>query len=368
MKIGVDAGCLGVAEDRLKVGVYQLVLNLLKELSRIDKKNEYWLYSFGPIGPGVLKEFGRNVKNKVLKPKKGWLNLRLSWEFLVNKPDLFLGFGQALPLFHPLKSLVFVYDLAFEYFPECYPDSSKKISWQTKRAAQRSDWLAAISQSTKNDLIELYGVDRKKIRVIYPGVNPIFKPQSRRKIAQVKKKYQLNDSYFLFVGSLKPSKNLPRIIEAFARFLSKTRDDYQLILAGSDFWIDKEIASAIKKLKLEKKVKNLGYVSRGDLPALYSGAEAFVSPSLYEGFGLPLVEAMACGAPVVTSNIGPIPEVVGKAGILVDPHDIGEITQAMKQIEKPRISKLFSQKGLNQAKKFSWQKAAKQLLGFMEKV
>lgn len=366
--VGVDAGCLGVGENRLKVGVYQFAFSLLDELSRNDRENEYWLYSFTPIEKKVLERFGKKMRNKVLKPKKGWLTFRLSWEFLINRPDIFLGFGQALPFFHPLKSIVFVYDLSFEYFPECYPDSFKKLSWQTRHAARTVDRLVAISQSTKDDLVRLYGVNEEKIELIYPGVDPVFKPQSKKEISKIRKKYALRESYFLFVGSLKPGKNIPRIIEAFAKFLDKTEGVHQLVLAGSDFWLDQQIAATIKKLKLGREIKNLSYVSRKGLPALYSGARAFIAPSLYEGFGLPLVESMACGTPVITSNAGSMPEVVGEAGILVNPQSSEEIVRAMLKLEsQSAVYDTLSKKGREQARKFSWKKAASQLLDLMER-
>lgn len=367
MRIGVDAGCLAVKEEKLKVGVYQLVFNLLKELSRVDQRNEYWLYSFAPIKEKILRALNRKMKNKVLKPKEGWLTLRLSWEFLINKPDVFLGLGQALPLFHPLKSIVFVYDLAFEHFPDCYPHSFRKLSWQTRHATRHANCIVAISQSTKNDLINLYDVDKKKIKVIYPGVDPSFRPQSERKIAGVRKKYGLRKSYFLFVGSLKPGKNVPRIVEAFARFLNKTKGAHQLVLAGSDFWLDQQIMTTIKELKLGREIKNLGYVAKKDLPALYSAAKVFVSPSLYEGFGLPLVEAMACGTPVVASKVSSMPEVVSETGLLVDPEDPEEIAEAMLKLgSHSTVYGNLRKMGVKQVRKFSWKKSASQLLTLIE--
>ena len=147
------------------------------------------------------------------------------------------------------------------------------------------------------------------------------------------------------------------------KFIKKTKKDYELVLAGSDFWLDENISKKIEKLRLKTKVKNLGYVSKKDLPALYSGAFTFVSPSLYEGFGIPLLEAMACGVPVITSNLGSMPEVVDKAAILVDPKDSKQIKDAMLKLDKDRrLRERLIKKGLLQSKNFSWKKFASSIL------
>lgn len=373
MIIGVDAGCLGVADERLKVGVYQLGFNLLKNLSKLDKKNNYSLYSFIPIEKKILDQFGTNFTNLVLQPQKGWLNLRLSWEFLVRKPDLFLGLGQALPLFHPVKSIVFVYDLAFEHYPNCYKDTYLRLSRQTKYAVKQSDRIIAISNSTKDDLVKFYNIDEEKIEVIYPGISDFSTPGVLRSdspgVSLGRAPYFLpgvslrRSSYFLFVGSLKPIKNIPRIIEAFALFLKQAKKRYKLVLTGSDYWLDNEMKKMINRVKIKDSIINLGYVSRGDLSALYSGAKALVVPSLYEGFGLPILEAMACKIPVITGNTGSMPEVAGRAALLVDPFNIGEISQALYKIDQDEdlVAKL-RKRGSERVKKFSWEKAAKKTL------
>ena len=357
MTVGIDAACLSVKEKQLKAGVYYLAYNLLKQISFLDKKNQYLLYSFSPIPGEILYSFSKHMKNKVLLPEKFWMSLRLSWEMFLKKPDIFLGLGQALPFYHPSKNIVFVYDLAFESYPECYPGSCRRLSRQTKYSTVHADKVIAISNSTKEDLIKLYGVKKEKIEVIYPGFDLSFSPQSKNKIEKIRIKYKLNKPYFLFVGSLKPIKNVPAIIEAFAGFIKKTKKDYELVLSGSDFWLDENISKRVERLRLKTKVRNLGYVSKKDLPALYSGAFAFVSPSLYEGFGMPLLEAMACGVPVITSNLGSMPEVVDKAAILVDSKKFKQIKNAMLKLDKDRkLRERLIKKGLIQSNKFSWKK------------
>ena len=367
MIIGVDAGCLGVTDKRLKTGVYYFAYYLLKNLLKIDKRNQYLLYSFHPLDTGVLRQFGSGAKNLVLRPSKGWLNFRLSLEFWLNKPDIFLGLNQALPLFHPVKSIIYIHDLAFEHYPACYPDSYPRLSRQTRYAVRHCDKIVAVSQSTKNDLVRLYNVDSEKIKVICHGVSADFKPQGQEKINIIREKYRLSQPYFLFVGSFKPLKNIPGIIQAFALFCKRSKSSYKLVLIGSDFWRDKEISKTIEDLDLESEVVNLGYLETDDLPAIYSGATAFISPSLYEGFGMPHLEAMSCGTPVITSDGSSMSEMIEKAGLLVDPFNIYEISQAMQRLvtDKELYSKL-KEKSLKRAKEFSWKKSAESLLDMIK--
>lgn len=181
------------------------------------------------------------------------------------------------------------------------------------------------------------------------------------------KKYNIKDPYFLFVGSYKQVKNIPRIIEAFGKFSLRNHEEYQLVMAGSDNEYDHGIDEILEKTKTKNRVKMLGYVPYDDLPLLYSGATAFVSPSLYEGFGLPFAEALSCGVPVVAGDKGSMPEIVGNLGIIVDPYNIQEITEAfMKVLNFDRLS--FLRKSVIYSKKFSWNRNARQLFDLIQKI
>lgn len=352
VKIGVEAGCLGIKDERLKVGVYQVTFNLLQQLGKSDRKNEYLLYSFLPISKEVLSHFGKRMKNILVRPTFGWNYLALPLRLLKDKPDFFLGPSQSLPAFLPCPSIVIVHDLGYEHCPEFYKDF-QKLRNNTQRAIGKASRIIAVSEFTKKDLRETYQISEEKISVAYEGIDPIFRPQPQIKIAK---------PYFLFVGALKKSKNIPRILQAFAEFLRLSKKDFSLVLAGGDLWLDKEIAPMIKKFGLKDEVKFLGFVPKKNLPGLYSGATAFVSPSLYEGFGLTLLEAMACGCPVIAANTGAQPEVIGEAGILIDPENVSEITRALIKIATDLN---FRQKliglGLARAKKFSWKKFSEEI-------
>jgi len=364
MKIGIDAGCLGITDERLKVGVYRLVFNLVKELGRLGRLGrlgEDWeilLYSFLPIKKSAMKEFGLRVKNVVVGPSFGWNLIWLPLRILKDKPDIFLGPSQSLPVFCFCPAVVIVHDLAFERYPRFYKDY-QRLRKNILRAVKKAKKIIAVSGSTKKDLIDFYKVSPGKITVAYEGCESIFEPSARKN----------NKLYFLFVGALKPIKNIPRILEAYGLFLKKTGKNIPFLFAGGDLWLDEKIAPTIKKFDLEKKVKFLGFVSQQKLVSLYQQALTFVSSSLWEGFGLTLVEAMACGCPVIAGNTGAQPEVVGKAGILVDPENVLEIAEAMERLaEDEDLRRQISATGIRRAKNFSWEKFGEKVISLIGEI
>ena len=362
MLIGVDAGCLGVKDERLKVGVYQMAKNLLLELGKIDQQNSYLLYSFYPIEKKLLLKFGRRMHNVIVRPSRGWLKIWLPFQLLKDKPDVFLALGQSLPQklpFSPLPYTIgFVYDVAFEKFPAIYSTSLVKLQKNSREVVKNSNFILTISNSTKEDIVSLYGISAKKIKPIYPGVSKIFNPKGV--------KYQPKKPYFLFVGALKKIKNIPNIIKGFSYFLRKTKKDYDLILVGGDKWLDENIQKTVVGLKAERCIKTLGYVDEDKLARLYHSAVAFVSPSFYEGFGLTFSEAMASGCPVIGSKSGSIPEVVGDCGILVNPESSEEIGEAMiKMVKDKNFRNGCVKKGIRRVKDFTWEKFARTVLNYI---
>lgn len=352
MQIGVDAGGLGITDDRLKAGVFQVAKNLFEQLKIVDKKNTYILYSFYPIDTALLAKFGSNVKSTVVYPARGWSKFWLPIRLMKDNIDLFLGLNQALPQQHLVKyrSIVFFYDLAFEKYPGMYPDSYKKLRSQSLYAAKHADTIITISRTTKKDMHTLYKTPEDKMHVAYLGVNDIFLTRQFKKNPRKK-------PYFLFVGALKRIKNIPRIIQGFSYFYERTKPPYELLLVGGDKWLDPEIDKTI--LSLEKTVKNniiyMGFVSDEEMVNLYRYAVALVSPSLYEGFGLPFVEAMSCDCPVIGSRVGSIAEIVKDAGILVDPNDYMAIGEAMIAIAtNGALRAQLIRKGRERVKYFSW--------------
>lgn len=236
------------------------------------------------------------------------------------------------------------------------------------RTLKTADKIIADSNSTKKDLINYFNVPEEKIRVILLAADEKFKPLNKEEINEVKQKYYLNFPFILYVGTLEPRKNTPSLIRAFYK-IKKKNPQHKLVITGKKGWKYKEIFETIDKLNLQKDVVFTGYVSDEDLPALYNAADLFVYPSLYEGFGLPPLEAMACGCPVITSNTSSLPEVVGDAGIMINPHDVNGLAKAMYEVlTNESLGEDKIKKGLERAKMFSWEKCARETLKVYEEV
>lgn len=345
MIIGVDAGALSITDERLKVGVYRVSLRLLQQLASRDQQNSYRLYTFQKLAADVMRTMGEQCENVVLWPSAGWFSVRLPLELRLRPVDIFLGLSQALPVSSAVN-IGFVYDLGFLHHPEHYPDSYDRLKQMTADLVGRSKHIITISQASALDLHRRYHVAQEDITVAYPGVDERFNTNGEV--------YTGERPYFLFVGSLKRSKNIPLLLRAFARFMQTTDKTYDLYLAGGDFWVDPEIAETIEGERLSDRVKLLGFVDDDVLPSLYRGAVAFVSPSSWEGFCIPAVEAMASGCPVIGSTTGAFPEVVRDAGILIDPMDQAELTRAFAQvIDADRRAHMIA-KGMRNAKQFTW--------------
>ncbi len=346
MVIGVDAAVLSVSDERLKVGVYRYVLHALEELGKIDTVNSYRLYSFDPIDESILKRFGNRMENRVLWPVKGWATVRLPLELTIHPVDLFLGMSQMVPA-AATRSIGFIYDLGFITRKESYEGSFEKLKKRTEDITIHSQKIITISKAVQKDITSVYEYPKKNIAVCYPGVDSRF---TKSGIS-----WKSPSRYFLFVGALKSGKNVPAILKGFATFLSHSKRIVTLYLAGGNYWEDPEIDETIRTLKLQDRVRKLGYVSDEALPELYRGAIALVSPSFHEGFCMPAAEAIACGCPVITSDTPVMKEVLGNTGIFVDPTDSNQIAQAMSDIAynaKKRAQ--MSMHGIIKAKEYSW--------------
>jgi glycosyltransferase involved in cell wall biosynthesis len=229
--IGIDAGSLSVTSDRLKTGLYYYSHNLIKNLAKLDQSNKYLLYSYAPISPILLDQYGKNSENRVLGPMKYWMSLRVSLEMLIDPPQVFIGLCQALPYYCVDKSILVVHDLAFERFPGLYPDDFPRLSRQTRRAMNKAEKIIAVSKSTKHDLINFYGIKEGRISVVYHGVDEVFKPRSTKESALSRKKYGISSNYILFVGTNKPVKNISAIINAYKKLPSGFTNKFCLVLA-----------------------------------------------------------------------------------------------------------------------------------------
>jgi len=267
------------------------------------------------------------------------------------------------------RSVVTLHDV----FPWSCPGASTTLDtiiyrhW-LPRLARRVDAVITVSQASKADIIRYLGVSPNSIRVIYEGVNPAYRPLSAAQLAAARARYALPRGYLLYVGSIEARKNLARLLRAYAA-LRREGEERPLALVGVRRWNAGPILAALAELRLQEHVIFTGYVAEADLPALYGGADLFVFPSLYEGFGLPPLEAMACGAPVVCSNAASLPEVVGDAALTVDPTDVEALAQAMRQVLSDESLRAdLRARGLRRARQFTWERAAQETAALYREV
>ncbi len=289
-----------------------------------------------------------------------------------------LGFDRLLPgaeLFHatehllmPLRhtpSVLTIHDLVFRLFPHYHkPLNYAFLNLAMPLFIRRADHLIAVSHSTRQDLVRLYDVDPDKITVIYEAADPRFRPQPIEEIRHVQRKYSLPERFILSLGTLEPRKNYQRLVEALALLRQKPgAEGWRLVIVGGKGWLYGPFFRRLEELGLEHEVILLGHVPNEDLPALYSAATLFVFPSLYEGFGLPPLEAMACGTPVVCSRASSLPEVGGRAARYVNPTSTEEIAQAIHEVLVDEVlQEEMRERGVEQAKRFSWERAAQETM------
>jgi glycosyltransferase involved in cell wall biosynthesis len=230
-------------------------------------------------------------------------------------------------------------------------------------SVKRSDVAIAISQSVKEDIVRILGVQPEKVKVIYLGKHERFRPiRDPERLSRFRTKYGLSRRVVLFVGLIEPRKNLATLVQAFAS-LKSLHGDFCLVLAGDYGWGCQDVLASVRRYGIENHVLFPGFIPDGELPELYNLADVFVYPSLYEGFGLPVLEAMACGVPVVTSNVSSMPEVVGEAGLLVDPRSVEELAQGIRRVlTDATLRSQMREKGLERSELFSWEKTARETL------
>ncbi|OQA03264.1 MAG: D-inositol 3-phosphate glycosyltransferase [bacterium ADurb.Bin400] len=361
MDIGVDiSGITSIKRTGVENMSYQFLLHLLK----LDKTNRYYLYTRNRISDNSLKS--PNTTERFLPFPRYWHKLRLPIELLLHKPDIFLAIGYMVPFCSPKKTIVFIHDLAFRYYPEAY--SAKELFLQEyalNTAIKHASKLICVSESTRKDLIKFCNVTTDKTTVIHLAHdNKLFR-HSSTKPARSKEK-----PYVLFVGRLESRKNVVGIIKAFARFKKTTNLPHKLVLVGKPgHGYDKIENEIVASGNIRDDIVVTGYVSNSELANLYSGADAFVFPTLYEGFGIPILEAMASGTPVITSTTSSMPEVAGDAAVLVDPTNISDITDALnKLLTNPALKKAYVAKGLERAQQFSWDSSASKLLSIINEL
>jgi len=376
MRIGIDARAILNPEKVAPTGVANYVWQLVKNLLEIDKENQYILFFDFKVRDKDVKRFTQpNVKIKFFpfSDYKKYMPAAYSEilgmaTFAREKMDVL---HTASPLYrvpasYRGKIVTTFYDFAPYRVPDLFPKlSNAKLKTLYSFAAKKSDRIIAVSESTKKDAREFLGFPAEKITTIYNGIDNRFFGEDSFSRDDVKKNYGIIDKYILFLGTLEPRKNLSRVLDAFARFKKDYKNyfDYQLVVAGKRGWLMEEYFQQAKDLGIEDDVIFTGYVGGDELKPLYTNAEFFVMPSLWEGFGQTIVEAMACGAPCLVSKISSIPEIADEAAYFVDPHDTDGIAKGMAELASSKeLREKLSDAGKEQAKKFSWPKCARETL------
>lgn len=349
-----------------RVGSSEVCFQWLKELERIDKKNEYSIYLPSDPTKDMPKE--RDGWSYIRVPgKKLWTILGLSKVLRKNKNlDVFLSPTHYGPLFISIPQVISILDVSYKYFPELF---KKKDLYQLalwgRYSISRASKIITISESSRDDIINEYHVSGTKVDVAYLGIKDT--PESFMDKSEIKNKFGIDSPYILFVGTLQPRKNIVRLIEAFSKIENSQK--LKLVIVGRKGWQYESILDAPKRYGIEERVLFLENVTDEQLPSFYKEAELFVLPSLYEGFGLPVLEAMKYGCPVITSNISSLPEAGGNAAIYFDPDNVDDIADKMKMVlEDSSLKDKMVKEGYEQVKKFSWEKSARKVLEVLESV
>lgn len=359
--IGIDARKL----DDFGIGTY--IRNLVQGLARLDGENRYVVF-VGSRGAEHLGELPENFQTVVERSPVYSLRelVALSWRLFRLRLDLYHATHYVLPAVVPCRAVVTIHDVIHLLYPEFLPGPLAFLYAQRmiRRALSRGDRVIADSQNTKTDLMEYFDVDGRKIRVVYPGVADKFRRHLGKDELRTRlRALDLEPPYLLFVGNPKPHKNLDSVIKAFARALQIERFEGQLVCVGDRGGAQFKIRQRAEQLGISDRVRLLGHVAEEELPSIYQGAELFLYPTLYEGFGLPVVEAMASGVPVLTSNTSALKEVAEGYALLTDPLDIEEMAQAIaRAMVDPEQLRTLAKLGLKRADEFRWERTAQATL------
>ena len=367
MRIGVDIRCL---MDTRYSGISEYTYNLFKELLLIDTENRYILYYNAARAIQPRPFSAPNIEYKAFRYPNVLFNLALrflkftSIDAMIGGVDVFITPNFLFTnISKKCKKILIVHDLSFEHYPNFF--TFKQRLWHTligpKQLCHSSDVVVAISKSTARDIISLYGVDGKKVALIYPGVSEtFFKPITQEYVHTVLTKYQLTPGYIYSLGNLEPRKNISLLLSAFEKIDDPST---RLVIAGAPSWKYHALYEKWKRSPKRDRITFVGYVDADERQALYAAAKVFVYPSIYEGFGLPPLEAMACGTPVISSTSSSLVESVGNAGILIDPYNVSDLTDAISGLlADPTLCQTFIERGKERVQQFRWNAAAKSVL------
>ncbi|MCL5436115.1 MAG: glycosyltransferase family 4 protein [Patescibacteria group bacterium] len=383
MRIGIDCRTILNPSAGEKAGIAHYTYHLVKALLRLNRADEFMLF-FDHRAKNIYRDFlepNTVIRFFTYSEYKKYLpylysHILAASNLTAEKLDIYHSPANVVPLGYKGKYVVTIHDLAIYRDPGIFPSRQGfSIKYLVPKSLNRARKVIAVSESTKKDVLDFFKIPDERVQVIYEGVdhqrfNQETDPDATREY--LRQKYRIKKSFLLFVGTLEPRKNLIRLLEAV--YLLSKQDpqflkQYQLVLAGSPGWLYKEIYEEVKSRHLESCVVFTGYLPAEDVPKFYATAESFVYPSLYEGFGLPILEAFSAGVPVVTSNTSALAEVSGGAAILVDPLDIDGLARAVhKTLRDLKLREDLKARGRKRASEFSWEKCAQETMELYRQV
>ncbi len=367
--VGINAHLLSAEAGYRRAGIHVYISQLLNHLPQEEETLTYHIFtnSRGEISPMP----GRTIESSRLPTQRPIV--RILWEQMLwplaaarQKLDLLHSPAFVTPVIKTRPAIVTVYDLSFIHYPERFPPLQRAyLTSQTRRSCHQARRVVTISASGRQDVHECFGLPLDKIEVVHPGVESIFCPVPADEVEAFRKREQLPNQFILHVGTLQPRKNIPLLISAFARL---EQPELELVLVGGKGWSYQEIYDKVTELGLEKRVRFAGYVPDDELPLWYNAASVLVLPSVYEGFGMPVAQAMACGTPVIAAETSSLPEAAGGAARLFDPQDEMALAEQMVTVlDDSQIAAKMRQQGLTQAQHFSWQQAGQKMAAIYQR-
>jgi len=372
MRIGLNAQIV----SRSNAGVATYTKNVIRNLVHLESHHEFCVFGSDEFLSRLESPRARLLPTSAIV-NGGWK--RILWEQTAlpikarsHYVEMMYYPDHTGPLIKKTCPVVItIHDLAFLAEPQTFDMKTRMYkSFAVRRSARSADKIIVVSEATKQECLRWLDVPESKLRVVYNGIDAFFRRiEDHAALEAASKKFALPKRFILFVGTLEPRKNVARLIQAYAALRKNRRLEHGLVIAGGKGWLYSEIFATVNKLSLADEIKFLGYVAQDDLVALYNLAEVFVYPSLYEGFGFPPLEAMACGCPVVTSNRSSLPEVGGDAALVVDCRDPDALAEAISRVvSDENFRSHLKEKGLERVKLFNWQKAARQILRVFDEV
>jgi glycosyltransferase involved in cell wall biosynthesis len=361
-QIGINAHLLSAKSGYRRAGIHQYIDQVLDHLPLLSSASQYWVFSRHAARfsakPGFAVRSSRWPTERRL--------VRIAWEQAAwpllasyHKLDLLHSMAFVAPLFSRIPTVITVYDLSFIHFPGGYPTLQRNyLQSQTARSCRKAQRVITISESGRQDVHRFFQVPLDQIDVVLPGVDPLFRPLPAAEVTAFRQREALPREVILHVGTLQPRKNIPVLLEAMAKL---ARPDVALVLAGGKGWLYQDIFERVVVLGLEKQVRFTGYIADEELPLWYNAATLLAFPSVYEGFGMPVVEAMACGTPVVAAQSSSIPEAGGEAALYFNPDNVDALTNCLSAVlDDATLATTMRLKGLAQARLFSWARAGQE--------